>query len=82
MLYVIKCFFSYYNIYENEFSFKPNCNLTKYSMATGFQIVNILFIFRGRACMDKVDRRLELLKLEGLGFSQVEVVNELIRNWL
>ena len=27
--------------------------------------------------MDKVARRLELLKLEGLGFSQAEVVNEL-----
>jgi hypothetical protein len=27
--------------------------------------------------LDKVDRRLELLKLEGLGFSQAEVVNEL-----
>ena len=27
--------------------------------------------------MDKVSRRLELLKLEGLGFSQAEVVNEL-----
>ena len=27
--------------------------------------------------MDMVARRLELLKLEGLGFSQVEVVNEL-----
>ena len=27
--------------------------------------------------MDKVDRRLELLKLEGLGFSKAEVVNEL-----
>jgi hypothetical protein len=46
-------------------------------MAIGFQIVNILFIFRGRLCLDKVDRRLELLKLEGLGFSQAEVVNEL-----
>lgn len=27
--------------------------------------------------MDKVARRLELLKLEGLGFSQAEIVNEL-----
>jgi hypothetical protein len=27
--------------------------------------------------LDKVARRLELLKLEGLGFSQAEVVNEL-----
>ena len=27
--------------------------------------------------MDKVNRRLELLKLEGLGFSQAEIVNEL-----
>ena len=27
--------------------------------------------------MDKVDRKLELLKLEGLGFSQAEIVNEL-----
>ena len=27
--------------------------------------------------MDMVDRRLELLKLEGLGFFQTEVVNEL-----
>jgi hypothetical protein len=27
--------------------------------------------------LDKVNRRLELLKLEGLGFSQAEIVNEL-----
>lgn len=27
--------------------------------------------------MDVVSRRLELLKLEGLGFSQAEIVNEL-----
>ena len=27
--------------------------------------------------MDKVARRLELLKLEGLGFAQAEIVNEL-----
>ena len=26
--------------------------------------------------MDKVARRLDLLKLEGLGFSQAEIVNE------
>ena len=33
--------------------------------------------FRGTACYEVVSRRLELLKLEGLGFSQAEIVNEL-----
>jgi hypothetical protein len=50
-------------------------------MATGFQILNILFIFRGPLWLDKVVRRLELLKLEGLGFSQAEIVNELSQNY-
>jgi hypothetical protein len=34
-------------------------------------------ILRGSASLDTVARRLELLKLEGLGFSQAEIVNEL-----
>ena len=34
-------------------------------------------ILRGWFSMDSVSRRLELLKLEGLGFSQAEVVKEL-----
>jgi hypothetical protein len=39
--------------------------------------VNVFFNFEGYTCMDTVFRRLELLKLEGLGFSQAEIVNEL-----
>jgi hypothetical protein len=33
--------------------------------------------FRGLLSVDTVSRRLELLKLEGLGFSQAEIVKEL-----
>jgi hypothetical protein len=43
----------------------------------GSQFVNILFILRGCLILDKGTRRLEELKLEGLAFSQAEVVNEL-----
>ena len=40
-------------------------------------VLNETFNFGGRLRLDKGSRRLELLKLEGLGFSQAEVVNEL-----
>lgn len=41
------------------------------------QILNIFFTFGEHFSLDIVSRRLEELKLEGLGFSQVEIVNEL-----